>query len=284
MRIVHSFPGGRRLTPDKISMGRSGLIVVLFVAAIAGLVLGLFPQIDLWVARAFYVATNTDQAVASRTFLAASIVRKVARSVEILLAAAPVIALIIKLILPRSKMIIPMSAVVFLLSTLALGPGLLVNVALKDHTGRPRPGRIVQFGGNEHFVAWWDLDGDCPRNCSFVSGEVSTAFWTMAPAALAPPAWRPLSYAAALTFGVAMSIVRMATGGHFLSDAIFAGVLTYVVIWLVYGLTYRWRRTLFDDDAIESALERVCVRWQTALTRRSRRSTDQAAGPNNGDG
>ena len=40
------------------------------------------------------------------------------------------------------------------------------------------------------------------RNCSFFSGEGATAFWTYAPAALTPPAWRPLAYAAATLFGV----------------------------------------------------------------------------------
>ena len=39
-------------------------------------------------------------------------------------------------------------------------------------------------------ATWWDPRGTCPDNCSFVSGDVSGGFWTMAPAALAPPAWR----------------------------------------------------------------------------------------------
>jgi hypothetical protein len=33
---------------------------------------------------------------------------------------------------------------------------LLVNVALKDHWGRPRPIDIAQLGGTEHFVPWWN--------------------------------------------------------------------------------------------------------------------------------
>ena len=263
-------------------MGRTGLIIVLSIAAAAGLILGFFPQIDLWVAQVFYEAIDTDQVTAPRIFLTATILRKIGYGAELLLAALPIIALVIKVILPRRKILMPISAIVFLLSTLTIGPGLLVNVALKGHGGRPRPGLIVQFGGNERFVPWWDPHGDCLRNCSFVSGEVSTAFWTMAPAALAPPTWRPLAYAAALTFGTTMSFVRMVTGGHFLSDAIFAGVFTYLIIWLVYGLIYRWRCTRFDDNAIESALERVCILWRAALTRLSRRCTRHAGGPNDG--
>jgi hypothetical protein len=44
--------------------------------------------------------------------------------------------------------------------------GLLVNGVLKEHWGRPRTIDVAQFGGIEHFVAWWDPRGDCPKNCS----------------------------------------------------------------------------------------------------------------------
>ncbi|MEI9804295.1 MAG: hypothetical protein WDN48_07260 [Pseudolabrys sp.] len=64
---------------------------------------------------------------------------------------------------------------------MALGPGLAVNVLLKDHWGRPRPIDVTQFGGMDKFVPWWDPRGACPNNCSFVSGDVAGAFWTIAP-------------------------------------------------------------------------------------------------------
>ena len=64
----------------------------------------------------------------------------------------------------------------------------------------------------------------CGRNCSFFSGEGATAFWTYAPAALTPPAWRPLAYAAATVFGVVTSVLRMAFGGHFFTDVAAAGL------------------------------------------------------------
>jgi lipid A 4'-phosphatase len=141
--------------------------------------------------------------------------------------------------------------------SLALGPGLLVNVGLKNHWGRPRPGSIAQFGGDEQFVPWWEPDGGCPKNCSFVSGEASAAFWAVAPAALAPPELRPLAYGAALAFGVAISLSRMAMGAHFLSDTIFAGVFTFIIVWLIYALIYRWTAAWLSDEAVERALERT---------------------------
>jgi membrane-associated PAP2 superfamily phosphatase len=156
-------------------------------------------------------------------------------------------------------MLISGRAAVFLVATMALAPGLLVNVLLKDHWGRPRPIDVTQFGGNQNFAAWWDPRGDCPSNCAFVSGDVSGAVWTLAPAALAPPQWRALAYTAALALAVGMGIVRMMAGAHFPSDVIFAGLFTFLVIWITYAVIYRWPRTRLSDQDVERALARVAM-------------------------
>ena len=130
-----------------------------------------------------------------------------------------------------------------------MAPGLLVNVVLKDHWGRPRPIDVDAIRRRPSIsCAWWDPRGDCPNNCSFVSGDVSGAFWTIAPAALAPPQWRALAYGAALALGAGMAAMRVMAGGHFVSDVIFAGVFTFLIIWIVHGLIYRWPRTRLTDD------------------------------------
>jgi lipid A 4'-phosphatase len=132
----------------------------------------------------------------------------------------------------------------------------LTNLTFKSYWGRPRPVLVTEFGGDLPFVAWWDPRGQCGRNCSFFSGEGATAFWTFAPAALTPPAWRPLAYAAATLFGVATSALRMAFGGHFFTDIAAAGLVTFVVIWLAHGYIYRWPRTRLSDAAVDAALTR----------------------------
>ena len=48
-------------------------------------------------------------------------------------------------------------------------------------------------------------------------------------------------------------------GGHFVSDVIFAGVFTFLIIWVVHGLLYRWPRTRLSDEAIERAIERLAL-------------------------
>src|SRR6185312_4140072 len=82
-----------------------------------------------------------------------------------------------------------------------------------------------------------------------VAGEPSGAFWTMSAASYAPLPWRPYAYGAAIAFGLAVGALRMAFGGHFFSDVIFAGVFTFLIIWLVHALLYRWLR--ISDETLE---------------------------------
>jgi len=246
-------------------MHRTGLIAALSIAVVAGLAFGLFPSLDLAIAGVFYPVRDAGGNMfawrISPTLLS---IHDIALNAGFVLVAPAVIALVAKLLLPRTRMLISGRAIVFLISTMLLAPGLVTNVVLKDHWGRPRPIDVTQFGGDQHFVAWWDPRGDCPSNCSFVSGDVSTTAWTFAPAALAPPQYRALAYGAALALTVLMAAIRIMAGGHFPSDTIFAGVFTFLIVWLAYALIYRWR-TRLDDKQIESSLERISiVRWLTA--------------------
>jgi lipid A 4'-phosphatase len=241
-------------------MNRTGLMIALSLAAIVGVAFGLYPELDLRIARIFYEVADTNHNMfALRLYPPLMLARDLGLWVGTVLVAPAVAALIIKLILPRRKLLLSGRAIVFLVATLALGPGLLVNVVLKDHWGRSRPIDVTQFGGPEHFVAWWDPRGDCPSNCAFVSGDVAGAVWTMAPAALAPPQWRALAYGAALALGIGMAAVRVMAGGHFMSDVVFAGVFTFLIIWIMHGLLYRWPRTRLSDMDVERAIERIAM-------------------------
>jgi membrane-associated PAP2 superfamily phosphatase len=241
-------------------MNRTGLIVALGLAAVVGLLFGLYPQLDLRIAQPFHDIIDANHNLfAWRLYGPLARVRDAGLWIPGLLVAAPVVAVLLKLILPRRRMLVSGRAALFLMATMALGPGLLVNVALKEHWGRPRPVHVSVMGGDRHFVAWWDPRGDCPSNCSFVSGDVSGAAWTFAPAALAPPSWRAVAYAGALAFTLGMAALRIAVGAHFLTDTAFAGIFTFLVIWLVHGLIYRWPRTRLRDGAIEEALKRLAL-------------------------
>jgi lipid A 4'-phosphatase len=51
--------------------------------------------------------------------------------------------------------------------------------------------------------------------------------------------------------------MRMLTGGHFLSDVIFAAIFTGLVIWTVHGFLFRWAATRLEEDALNAMLAKL---------------------------
>ena len=121
-------------------------------------------------------------------------------------------------------------AMIFLIATIAIGPGAVVNLALKDHWHRPRPIQTQDFHGPYAFKPWYDDQGACKKNCSFVSGEAATGFWMVAPTVFVPPPFRVPAIVAAFAFGIAASLLRMAFGGHYLSDVLLGGLVTLIIV------------------------------------------------------
>lgn len=117
----------------------------------------------------------------------------------------------------------------WLLSCLVVGPGLLVNGFLKEHWGRPRPVATDLFGGEAPFQNVWVISDWCDRNCSFVSGEASSAAWLVAAALIAPRRIRTAATTLAAIYAFALSLNRVAFGGHYLSDVVLAWLLCALV-------------------------------------------------------
>ncbi len=236
-------------------MNRTGLAITLAVAVVVGVLFGIYARLDVEISALFYNRQiNLFDANVQPWVLHS---RDAARWLTALLVAPACLALIGKLVLPRLRMLISSRAALFLVLTMALGPGVLANLILKDHWGRARPIDITELGGTFHFTAWWDPRGDCPDNCSFIAGEPSGAFWTLAPAALVPPQWRLIAYGGALVFGSAVGLLRIAGGGHFFTDVIFAGVFIFLLNWTLHGLIFRWRATRLGETTLERLLERA---------------------------
>ncbi|NDW05091.1 phosphatase PAP2 family protein [Jiella pacifica] len=124
---------------------------------------------------------------------------------------------------------------IWLLSGLAVGPGLIVNGLLKEHWGRPRPRQVDAFGGDAVHQMVWVISDWCDRNCSFVSGEASSSAWLVAAALVTPKPIRLAATATALIYAGALSLNRIAFGGHFLSDVI----LAWLICGLVFAILYR---------------------------------------------
>jgi lipid A 4'-phosphatase len=186
-----------------------------------------------------------------------NLVRQFANWVPFLLLLPPLFAVLRKLVFPNAPVSMAPSVVLFLIGSFLIGPGLTSNLLLKENWGRPRPNSVQQFAGSAPFEPWWRPSDACKRNCSFVSGEASQAFWTIAPASLAPPQVRPLALGGALIFGTAVGSLRVVFERHFVSDIVFAGVITILIIVAAYRLLLHPARR--NDAALEKGIERFSI-------------------------
>jgi lipid A 4'-phosphatase len=193
----------------------------------------LFPHIDIWFSDRFtrpfdlFWLAQAEPFASLRTLTPVMIWGSVAVAV-----ALPIFAHFKR----RPQRAFAIRAAVFVLLSLAIGPGLIVNAGLKDHWGRARPSQIVEFGGTHLFTPALQPAHECARNCSFVAGDPSAGFFLLAFALLVPLPWRRPAIAGALGVGLLLGLSRIAQGGHFLSDVVFAGLIVGGVTWLLHTL------------------------------------------------
>lgn len=208
-----------RVIEQRLVLAAFGVLAALFVA---------FPQIDLWASGLFRQdgqwLLNRDAAILVLPY------HGLPR-----LGQALIIGLIVGLLLSLFPCYPWLRArrtwLGFVLAAALAGPVLLVDATLKEHSGRTRPVNIEQFGGPRQFSPAFIPATQCEQNCSFVSGHVATASFIMAFGWLGAPALRRRWLLASLGSAALFALVRMAPGGHFLSDCIFAWFATYFATW-----------------------------------------------------
>lgn len=109
------------------------------------------------------------------------------------------------------------------------GPLFLVNSIIKEVSNRPRPRQTDLFGGSESFFAAGNFGGTCTGNCSFVSGEAASAGWLACLVLLLPAPLRPLLGPPIIVLSLLSSYLRVAFGGHYLSDVMLGWLSSLVV-------------------------------------------------------
>lgn len=129
----------------------------------------------------------------------------------------------------------------YLTACAVTGPGLIANLLFKDHWGRARPLQIEMFGGEAIFTPPLLLSDQCQRNCSFISGEASSIFLMFFALAMLFPAWRLTLVALGILGGLAAGLTRIAAGGHFFSDVIFAGIFMALTAQILHRIIFRTR-------------------------------------------
>ena len=222
------------------------LIALTVIALLVCAVLALVPSLDIAASRLFW--EEGEGFWLSREPWA-RVVRELSMWPTAVMAAAALIAIVLKLAFPSSRMLLPGRLSVFFVVTVALGPLLVVNGILKEHWERARPVQVQAFGGPFQFTPWWQPGSgrECTRNCSFISGEASGAAWLTAPALLAPPPWRIAALTAVGVYTAFISTLRIGFGGHFLSDVILGALVTVWIIWLSYWWLVLSRRAVGEE-------------------------------------
>ena len=205
-------------------------MVVAIITALACLFFFLFPNIDLYVSSLFYH---------NGFYLKDTLFAVVIYKLTIIITATFALALVGLLLyeIASKKIFVRKRVLIYLLLSLILGPGLIVNVALKNHFGRARPSQIKAFGGTKTFTPAAVVANQCQKNCSFTSGHAAAAFYFLS---LLPLVKRRKALFAAIVvlWGGLVGFVRIIQGGHFLSDVICSALIVYLVAKILYYLLF----------------------------------------------
>jgi lipid A 4'-phosphatase len=228
-------------SPEPSTISARGMIKgTLYIGAAAVLLFLLVPGLDITVAHHFYEG--------GRHFIGSSspVIRFSRGAFNLffyLTCALTVAGLIISARAAGSWLGFKFNKWLFLALCLIVGPLVVTNIGLKDHWGRARPRNVIEFGGSRTFTSPFRPSNQCVRNCSFVSGEASSVYIVFFAGAFLLRRNSRKMVALGIVFGSLAGLVRMAQGGHFLSDIAFAGVFM--------ALTAATLQLLFDT--IQSA-------------------------------
>ncbi|HEX9019714.1 MAG TPA: phosphatase PAP2 family protein [Nitrospirota bacterium] len=212
-------------------------LVVLIIAAVAAIVLFSFTDLDVASLRPYYHPGLAERwPVANHPLW--SVFYRSAPWVTGSLAIAGSSLIIAGMLRERWRRIRLYGF--FILLCVILGPGLVINVALKDHWGRPRPRQLAEFGGKLEYVQPLVPSGSHGK--SFPCGHCSVGYLYAAGWWLwrrKYTAWGAVSLATGLVLGTLLGIGRMAAGAHFLSDAVWSALIAYGIAHALYYYVLR---------------------------------------------
>lgn len=125
--------------------------------------------------------------------------------------------------------------VLFLILVLAIGPGLIVNLILKESVGRARPRNIIEFGGEKTFSRPFICTNQCDRNCSFPSGHAAVGFFFVSVSFIFSRYRKALLFGG-MAYGILVAAGRIIQGGHFFSDVVTSFFIVYVTARILWGI------------------------------------------------
>lgn len=214
---------------------RRPLLLAAVALAAVSILFAAAPELDIRFSRLFWNPMQGFALANSSTLL---FLRDANRQLPWLVIGAALILLVLPQLFNFTRTVAAPHKLLFILLFFAIGPGLLVHM-MKILVGRPRPRDIEAFGGMAAFKPPWEISQECFSNCSFISGEASSAFALLTLAVFIPATNRRFYLCLVGVIAAAFSLNRVAFGAHFLSDVI----LAWNVMWIVAIVMWRWAST-----------------------------------------
>ena len=212
-------------------------LLLFAIFALTYLIFTVLPEIDIWISSIFYSQVSgfwLDQ------IYGLQLLRKI---ILLLVNGLFIFALIFYLasFIHKQYFGIPRQVWLFITFIYILGPLILVNGVLKSTIGRARPSDILEFGGEKIFTPVFEFTDQCETNCSFVSGEGSSAaafYLSILILIRYLPFNNFIRLLHWLAFGIAILGLglRVVKGRHFLSDSLFAVLFIIIIACLIHPI------------------------------------------------
>ena len=188
----------------------------------------LFPKFDIFFSKLFFF----EEKFISDKYVFIRSLRSFLKDSMIVISIVSFLLIMVNFFFKKKKKPILKPRIRLILIGFIVGPvigcGLIANFYFKDNWGRARPINIQEFGGEKIYTQPFIISDQCERNCSWISGEASAAFSFIAGTIIIKS---PIFFLLNIIFGIIVSFCRIAMGGHFLSDNIFAMIfMIYLAI------------------------------------------------------
>ncbi len=142
------------------------------------------------------------------------------------------------------------SRALYCLIIILIGPGLVVNLILKDHWGRPRPREVIEFNGDYQYQPPWVRTNTGKK--SFVCGHCSAGYMFFSLYFVLSKG-RHIALILTLVYSILMGLARMSAGGHFISDIVWSGIVVFFLCWIFYYILFREFKAMPENQ--QSALK-----------------------------
>ena len=215
---------------QSISLKKVFLINTFFFAFFV-LLFFLFPNLDIHFSKLFFY----EEKFISEKYIFVKNLRSFLKDLMVFISVFSLLLIVAGILLKKKVFFFKRRTKLILLGFIVgpvIGCGLIANFYFKDNWGRARPINIQEFGGDKIYAKPFTISDQCKKNCSWIGGEASAAFSFITGTIILK---NPIYLIINLIFGIVVSLCRIAMGGHFLSDNIFAMIfMIYLAILYKY--------------------------------------------------